>query len=278
MKDDNSRKMVVITGCDSGMGKNLAELCLAKGHPVCISYCEVDPLPGESGLFSYKMDLRDETQIIAFADECTRVASMGYKLHALINNAGIALGGPVENVPMRIFRDVMEVNFFGLVNLTQRMIPLLIRDRGTLLIHGSMAGRIALPFLSPYASSKFALEGLADSLRRELSPLGIKTVLLETAGVATPIWKKARNMDINIFDPKYLPSLNLFLEKFVDTGNLGLDSMVAAQRIYHIIMKKNPRARYIIAKSVLLSRMEMIIPSRILDRILAKLFGMNYGA
>lgn len=276
VKSDNKRSLVVITGCDSGMGKDLARVCVSNGHPVCISYIDGDPFPGQDGVFSYRMDLRDETQITSFADKCSRLLSDGYRLHALVNNAGIALGGPVENLPLSVFREVMDVNFFGIVSLSQKMMSFIIRDRSLLVIHGSMAGRIALPFLAPYAASKFALEALADSLRRELSPLGVKTVLLETAGVATPIWKKARDMDMSLFDPKYNASLNLFLEKFVDAGNYGLDPVIAARRIYGIMMRKNPAARYIIAKSVPVSRIELFLPVRLLDRVLAKLFGMNY--
>ncbi len=259
------------------MGKDLAWECVSNGHPVCISYLDADPLPGHDGVFSYRMDLRDETQITSFADKCSRLLSGGYVLHALVNNAGIALGGPVENLPLSIFHEVMDVNFFGIVSLSQKMMGFLVRDRSRLVIHGSMAGRIALPFLAPYAASKFALEALADCLRRELSPFGIKTVLLETAGVATPIWKKAHNMDMSLFDPKYHASLNLFLEKFVDAGNYGLDSVIAARRIYRIMMKKNPAARYIIAKSVPVSRIELFLPAHLLDRVFAKLFGMDYG-
>ena len=269
--------LIIITGCDSGIGKALTGLLLEKNFSVLISYLEKNPFPPADNLYACHLDLREEKSIVSFADYARNLIACGMSLFSLVNNAGIAKGGPVENVPLSLFREVMEVNFFGLVALTKEMIPSLILSKGKLVIHGSMAGRIALPFLSPYTSSKFALEGFTDSLRRELNPCGVKTVLLNTAGVATPIWNKAKVQDISNIDRKYLGSLKEFREKFIETGNSGLDSLIAAKKIYRIIIKKNPAPRYVIAKSRIVSKLEMMIPARIFDFIVRKLFSMDYG-
>lgn len=274
---DEGKKLVIITGCDSGMGLGLARRMAGMGFHVLASYVEGTPPAISTGVTLHRMDLRKTGSIESFAAKAIGMLQGGRSLHALVNNAGIAMGGPVENLSPAVFRDVMQVNFFGLVELTRLMIPCLKRDRAMVVIHGSMAGRIALPFLAPYAASKFAIEGFTDSLRRELAPFGVRTVLLETAGVATPIWSKARNMDIGSFNSVYRKSLDLFLERFVDAGNQGLDQEVAARRICGIIMKRNPRPRYIIGKSVILSRLEMMIPATLMDMVLARLFSMDYG-
>ena len=268
--------LIVITGCDSGIGKDLAFASAKAGYAVLVSYLEENPFNGAPGITAVKMDLRDEEQIAVFFAACRDMLESGYRLHALVSNAGIALGGPVEDIPLSLFRSVMEVNFFGLVSLVQKMIPCLARDRALCVIHGSMAGRIALPFLAPYASSKFALEGFADSLRRELSPFGVKTVLLETAGIATPIWKKAHSLDMAPYRKEYHRSLELFMTRFVDAGNSGLACETAARRILKIIEKKNPRGRYVVGSSVLLSKIEMRLPRRLMDYALKKLFSMEY--
>jgi NAD(P)-dependent dehydrogenase (short-subunit alcohol dehydrogenase family) len=273
----NTDKIIVITGCDSGMGREIADLFAAKGYNVIASYLEINPFKNKKHIFAVKCDLRKETDIKRFASLVIKTAGNGKNLYALVNNAGIAKGGPAENLPLDVYREVMEVNFFGIVSLTGKLLPLLKESKGRIIIHGSMAGKIALPFLAPYASSKFALEGYTDSLRREMKPFGVQTTLLETAGVATPIWNKAKKIPLSDFSPVYHHSLELFIKNFIELGNKGLHQLSAAQQICAIIEKKHMRPRYIIASSKFLSRFEIRIPDRLFDRILIKLFGMNYG-
>ena len=270
-------KLAAITGCDSGIGKSLAGIFADAGYTVIISYLETNPFAGRSNIIAHKLDLRDSASINSFATLVNRYCSEGHCLEYFINNAGIALGGPFENLPMEIYRSVMEINFMGLVALTQNILSCLIRSRGRLVINGSMAGRIALPFLSPYTASKFALEGWCDSVRRELNPLGVRTILLETAGVATPIWNKALNQDSSFADQKYAASLRNFREKFIAGGTRGMATDKAAAQIYRAITKKRPRARYIIAGNRLLSWAETLIPASLLDRLAIKMFSMHYG-
>ena len=119
------------------------------------------------------MDLRVPADVEAFIAFVKGLCASGHSLAAVVDNAGVALGGPVEDLPMSLFREVFEINFFGAVRIAQAFIPELVASRGRIVVIGSMAGRVALPFLSPYASSKFALEGFCDSLRRELNPFGV---------------------------------------------------------------------------------------------------------
>jgi NAD(P)-dependent dehydrogenase (short-subunit alcohol dehydrogenase family) len=270
-------KTAAITGCDSGIGASLARMFADEGYRVIISYLDRHPFEGTPNVVAGKLDLRDEGQIISFAalveKHCREKDSLDY----FINNAGVALGGPFENIPLDVYREVFEINFFGLISLTRKIIPCLMRSRGRLVINGSMAGRIALPFLSPYTASKFALEGWCDSIRRELNPFGIRTILLEPGGIATPIWNKALEQDASFADRKYSVSLQKFRENFIMAGNRGMNTDSAAAQIFRFITRKKPGTRYIIAQSRLLSFMETLIPDSLLDALVVKMFSMHYG-
>jgi NAD(P)-dependent dehydrogenase (short-subunit alcohol dehydrogenase family) len=276
--EEDTMKMVVITGCDTGIGKSLAGIFLEKGYHVIISYLDENPFKGKDRVEAQKLDLRSSDEIESFARFTREFSDKGFTLDYMVNNAGIALGGPFENVPMDIFRQVWEVNFFGLISLTQKILPSLLKHRGRLVINGSLAGKVALPFLSPYTSAKFALEGFCDSVRRELNPLGIRTILLEPGGIATPIWNKAKEQDSSFIDLKYEKSMRVFTENFIEGGNRGMETEKAARQIYRVISKRNPRPRYIIAKNRLISYLETLLPDRLLDRLVVRLFSMDYGS
>ncbi|HEY5558083.1 SDR family NAD(P)-dependent oxidoreductase [Acetobacterium sp.] len=275
--DKKSRGLIVITGCDSGVGKSLVLVLLQMGYKVILSYLDQNPFENEPNVYSRKMDFRKPEEVVDFCHYVKDLCQSEGKLEAVIANAGVALGGSIENLPMSIYRECFEINFFGVIEIIQALIPELIRDKGKIMIHGSMAGRVALPFLSPYVSTKFALEGFCDSLRREMNPFGIKTILLESAAIATPIWNKAKNQDISFVDKKYLKSLYLFRDKFIDGGNSGMDRELAALKIAGILDKKNPKARYIISKNKASSKLLLLMPSFVLDKAVVKMYEMDYG-
>ena len=277
MKNNVRKGIIVITGCDSGIGKGLVEELAKRGYTIVQSYLEINNFENHQDIYSIKLDLRIEKDIEEFCKFLKDLLEQGNKLEGLIANAGVALGGPIENMPIKIFRETYEVNFFGVIKVIQCLIPELIRDKGKIMVHGSMAGKVAVPFLSPYASSKFALEGFVDSLRREMLPFGVKTILLETAAVATPIWNKYQKQDISFVQEKYMKSLIEFRDKFIQGGNKGMAIAKAANMIADIFEKKQPKARYIVASNRLTSKMLTMIPNSLLDKILLKLFKMDYG-
>ncbi len=277
MKNNVRKRIIVITGCDSGIGKGLVEELAKRGYTIVQSYLEINNFENHQDIYSIKLDLRIEKDIEEFCKFLKDLLEQGNKLEGLIANAGVALGGPIENMPINIFRETYEVNFFGVIKVIQCLIPELIRDKGKIMVHGSMAGKVAVPFLSPYASSKFALEGFVDSLRREMLTFGVKTILLETAAVATPIWNKYQKQDITFVQEKYMKSLIEFRDKFIEGGNKGMAIAKAANMIADIFQKKQPKARYIVASNRLTSKMLTMIPNSLLDKILLKLFKMDYG-
>jgi NAD(P)-dependent dehydrogenase (short-subunit alcohol dehydrogenase family) len=229
------------------------------------------------------MDIRNETEIEGFAQfirnlcgaESKEGATRRRQLHAVVNNAGVALGGPVEDTSISVFRNVFEINYFGLVSFTQKMLRDLIRDKGRLFIVGSMAGRIALPFLSPYASSKFALEGFTDSLRREVAQFGVSVTLFEPGGIATPIWAKAKGQDRSFVSQKYLESLELFEKKFIDSGLEGFSADLAARRMFREIERRHPARRRIIDGKPAVDRLMTMLPASLIDAFTAKRFALS---
>ena len=273
----HSMKTAIITGCDSGIGRSLCEVFLAHGYTLIISYLKNNPFEKNRKVFAKKTDLRRPDNTKSFITFARSRLQQGCRLEYFINNAGVALGGPVECVPISIYREVFEINYFALVRLSRAFIPDLKQTKGTIGVIGSLAGKVALPFLSPYVSSKFAVEGFCDSLRRELNPFGIKTVLFEPGAVATPIWERPPKQDSLYADSVYGKSLGVFKTNFIDQGKRGMDASKAAVKMYALLAKKKPSPRYLIDQCALSAFLKTLIPDRLLDAIVVRLFSMNYG-
>jgi len=276
-KKDAPLEWFVITGCDSGIGKSLAENLAKKGYSLLISYLEENHFTDFKNVCAQKMDLTQPAEVEDFCRTLQGLREKGAAVKALIVNAGVALGGPIENIPMELYRQSFEINYFGAVRIIKAGIPQLIEQKGKILVIGSLAGKIAMPFLSPYASTKFALEGFCDSLRRELNPFGVKTILIEPAAVATPIWNKAKAQEISFVEEKYLKSLYRFRDNFIEGGNQGMDVSLAAKDIEEILFAKKPKARYIIAANGFTSKLMTLLPSFLIDKAVVKMFDMHYG-
>ncbi len=182
---------VLVTGASTGIGKTTALQLARKGWKVYAgvrSTSAGDALTAEAG----GADLTP--LIIDVTDPATCAAAMeavGGSLDALINNAGIAVGGPVEAVALERLRMQLEVNVIGQVAMTQAALPALRAARGRIVFISSIGGRVAAPFLSPYNASKYAVEAIADALRAEVLPWGIEVAVINPGSVATPIWDKA---------------------------------------------------------------------------------------
>lgn len=268
----------VVTGCGSGIGLALTELLLEQGYPVIGSWRETKP-PIENPRFELsRMDLRIDSEIEAFADFVKeKCVEREWTLQTFVSNSGVALGGPFESIPIATMKEAMQINLFGAALLTQRLLPLLIGGRGRIGFIGSLAGKVALPFLSPYASSKFALEGFCDCLRRELNPYGVRTILFEPGAVATPIWEKAKKVDMTRLPEKYRASMEAFQRGFVEGGSKGMNPGLAAKQIMRGLFAKNPRPRYIVSSGRFRDWLKTKIPARLLDRFVVGMFDMHYG-
>ena len=186
---------IVITGASTGIGEACALALDARGHRVFAGVCnDADGrrLRGRATarLTPLHLDVTDAASIRAAADQVA--AAVGNEgLAGLVNNAGIVVAGPLEILPLGELRRQLEVNVIGPIAVTQAMLPLLRLARGRIVNMSSISGRMAAPYMGPYAASKYALEAFSDALRVELRSWGIAVVLIEPGSIATPIWEKS---------------------------------------------------------------------------------------
>ncbi len=197
-------------------------------------------------------------------------------LWGLINNAGVAVAGLLEFLPIERLRMQLEVNVVGQFAVTQAFLPLLRKGGGRIVNIGSISGRIATPLLGAYAASKFAMEGLSDSLRRELRPWGIPVSIVDPGRVSTPIWKKSLAMADELVHELPRRALELYgpvIEKEQKTAlkaaEGGIPAEKVAQVVAHALMVKRPRTRYLVGPEARLGALAArILPDSLLDRIL----------
>ena len=195
MSNNTPVKTIVVTGASSGIGRACALHFAGLGFTVFAGVRrEEDARALESvapeNLVPIHLDVTSPSMIETARVEVTEKLT-GNGLTGLINNAGIALGGPLEFLSLSDFRHEIEVNLIGVVAVTQAFLPLIRHGNGRIVNIGSMSGFIALPFIGPYAATKFALRAINDSLRLELRPWGISVSIVEIGDVDTKIWDKS---------------------------------------------------------------------------------------
>ena len=226
-------RSVVITGASTGIGWASAKLLLDRGFRVFGSVrkqADADRLRSEFGAnFTPLMfDVTDEAAVLAAARE-VRAALNGETLAGLVNNAGIAVAGPVLELAADEFRRQMDVNVIGPIIATQAFGPLLGSDpslkgpKGRIVMISSVAGKNGNPLTSAYSASKHAIEGLSESLRRELMLFGIDVIIVAPGAVKTPIWGKAEEVDISAYkNSPYFPALEKIRAFMLHLGEIGL--------------------------------------------------------
>src|SRR6201995_5085213 len=276
---------VVITGASTGIGHACAKYLLDKGYRVFGSVrkqADADRLKSEFGanFAPLLFDVTDEPAVLAAARD-VRAALNGETLAGLVNNAGIAVTGPVLELPADEFRRQMDVNVTGPVISTQAFGPLLGADpalkgpKGRIVMISSVAGKNGNPLSAPYCTSKQAVEGLSESLRRELMLFGIDVIIVAPGAVKTPIWSKAEQFDMSVYqNSPYLPALNKVMAFMMKLGETGLPAERIAEVVFEALTAASPRVRYQIAPDRLRHFMTATLPKRMVDRIIAKRLGL----
>ncbi|HEX7885998.1 MAG TPA: SDR family NAD(P)-dependent oxidoreductase, partial [Phenylobacterium sp.] len=208
-------------------------------------------------------------------------ALAGATLAGLVNNAGIAVSGPLLYLPVDEFRQQLEVNLTGVVIATQAFAPLLgarpptVSNPGRIVNISSVGGRTANPFMAPYNASKFGLEGLSEGLRRELLPFGVDVVVVAPGAVATPIWEKADEVDVSRYaNTPYATVLDRFRAYMLQIGRAGLPPEKIGEAIHHALTTPKPKVRYTVTGDPLRIFMAEHLPKRMLDRTVGKQLGM----
>ena len=275
-------KSVVITGVSSGIGFSGADILCQAGYRVYGSVRKeeaANPLLKKhpNNFIPLIFDVRDEDAIVKAANFVENDMSESDQFLGLVNNAGVALGGPFKHLDTDTFRKQLEINVLGVVSVTRNFLKLLGAYKGSInpgkiIMISSVSGHRAYPYMSPYSASKFALEGMSDSLRRELMMYGIDVVLIEPGPVKSEIWSKAPDIDSNPFiGTDYEESLRAFYKEVFGKANDALDTDIIGNAIKSIIENPHPKTRYVYTKDKFKEfTLPGILPDRTLDRIMAK--------
>ena len=286
-REAEEMKSVVVTGVSTGIGHAAAKVLAEKGFHVFGSVrkeADAERLRKELGasFTALIFDVTDEAAIRRAAEE-VRAALKGETLAGLVNNAGIAVSGPLIEVDPDDFRKQMEVNVTGPFLVTQAFAPLLGTDRslkgepGRIVNISSVGGIRAMPFIGPYAASKFAIEGFSEALRRELMLFGIGVVVIGPGPVKTAIWDKAEEVDISRYsNSPYLPILEKFQKVFIGQGRDGYPAERLGRLIHKALTVPNPKIRYSAVKGRLAEKLLMnLAPRTTLDKVIANMLGLK---
>jgi NAD(P)-dependent dehydrogenase (short-subunit alcohol dehydrogenase family) len=278
---------VLITGVSTGIGAAAARIAAARGAHVFGSVRRAEAavaLKAELGdkFTPLVFDVRDEAAV-ARAVEQVRAALGGKRLGGLVNNAGVALPGPLALQPIAVFREQLEVNVVGPLIVTQAFLPLLGTDKsltgpaGRIVMLSSVAGKLSAPFVGAYVASKHALEGYSASLRRELMLYGVDVVIVAPGAVATPIWDKAEEMPISEYEGSdYGDILQRFRAYFLKTGRQGYPPEKVGEVIWTALSAAKPAARYaVVIKALQNWTIPRLLPARVVDRIIAGQVGLR---
>ena len=278
-------KYGLVTGVSTGIGNGIASALIKAGWHVFGSVRkqkDAEECVGQfgEGFTPLLFDVTDRDAIESAKEEVERILG-DQSLAGLVNNAGYAVGGPLQEVPVENVRQQFEVNVIGALNVTQTFLPMLGAQKefkgtpGKIINISSIAGRIAFPFMGPYAASKHALEALSDSLRRELQIFGIDVVVIEPGAIKTPIWGKGRDREIPKESP-YFESLSRFAEITGGMFHKARPVEDVAEVVLDAFTSANPKTRYVISESWLTGWfIPRHLPDRMLDRGVARHLGLR---
>jgi NAD(P)-dependent dehydrogenase (short-subunit alcohol dehydrogenase family) len=272
----------VVTGASTGIGQACVAQLVAAGAQVWASVRsdkDEAALGREHGdaVTVLRLDVTDAESVRAAGE---RVTAAG-PLHGLVNNAGVALPAPLEHIPIEVFRRQLEVNLIGQLAVTQAMLPALrkAREQGMdarIVMIGSIGGRIAAPMLGAYHASKFGLVGLADTLRAELAPSGIRVILIEPGAIATPIWGRGADAAAEVMAGISPSALERYSAQIAGaqkgaarSAKRGLPPPRAAQLIIKALTVANPRPRYLIGSDAHTAAVVAQLPHRLRYRLTA---------
>ncbi|TFL17503.1 SDR family NAD(P)-dependent oxidoreductase [Jannaschia formosa] len=271
------RRSILITGCSSGIGLDAARTMAARGWKVfaaCRKAEDCARLEAE-GLSSPRIDYEDGRTLGPALD---RIADeTGGTLHALFNNGAYAIPGLVEDLPTDALRAIFEANFFGWHALTRRVLPIMRAQGGGRIVQcSSVLGITAMPWRGSYNATKFALEGLTDTLRMEMAGTGIHVSLIEPGPITTEFRRNARRQFERWIDWKGAPRARDYEAQIARLGSDKVDrfelppSAVTAKLI-HAVEAPRPRARYYVTTPThFAGAMKRLLPTQALDRILSK--------
>ncbi|MDX6453118.1 MAG: hypothetical protein QOH16_3167 [Gaiellaceae bacterium] len=262
------RPRVLVTGASTGIGRATAELLRDRGWEVFASVRRAGEAP--EGTIEVVFDVTDPEAI-------RHAAARIDELDALVDNAGIAIAAPLEFLPPAELTRQLDVNVVGQLRVLQAFMPALRRSRGRVVLMGSIGGKSSLPFMGPYAMSKFALEAMADALRVEVAPFGMHVAIVEPGTIATPIWTKPQR-SVDEFPPEAAELYGERVEKFrrlaAERAGKAVPALEVAKAVEHALTSQKPKTRYLVGPDAKRRARVERLPDRLRDKLLTRfLFG-----
>lgn len=274
---------ILITGVSTGIGYRTTKFFLEKGYFVFGSVrkkVDADRLKNDFGSHFHPLifDVCDQEAIDRSVLEVEEILK-GKGLACLLNNAGMAVSGPLQHLSVEELHRQFDVNVYGVLRITQAFLPLLGAQipakypPGKIVNISSVSGFVTAPFLGAYAMSKYALESMSDALRRELSIYDIDVVILEPGAVESEIWEKTKSLDPKYLDTDYGPILKDWEKLVSNSEKNAVPPIQVAEKVYEALTKKKPAIRSIIAKKKMVMRLvKYVLTDRFLDKQLTKSF------
>jgi NAD(P)-dependent dehydrogenase (short-subunit alcohol dehydrogenase family) len=281
-------RSVVVTGASTGIGHACVKVLTQNGFHVFTAVrkqADADRLTSEFGttVTPLLFDVTDQRAVAAAARQ-VELALRGNTLAGLVNNAGMAVAGPLLYLRIEDFERQFDINVTGQLVVTQAFAPLLGADRdrkgrpGRIVMISSIGGKNALPFAGPYAASKFAIEGLSEALRRELMLFGIDVVIVAPGAVVTPIWDKTEDAFAPFGNTPYAPILEKMKTIMLDTAAKGLQPERIGQAVHTALTVAKPKARYTVTPNPVQTFLTRYLPRRLVDRMIAGRIGLKPAA
>lgn len=270
---------VLVTGASTGIGYATSMLLARQGYLVYAGVrTEQDAArlrAAHNNIRAVLLDVRHRNDVVL---AMSGIAESGVPLYAVVNNAGIAVAGPLEYLPLEEVHRQFDVNVFGALAVTQSALPLLRQTRGRIIFMSSVSGQIAPPLLGPYAASKFAIEALADAMRMELAQSGITVSVVQPGNVKTPIWEKGRRAKEQLM--AYMPAgahthYGAAVENLVRITQreerTGIEADEVARTVLTALRVPHPRARYPVGTPPgWQRRLAALLPERVRDKLILR--------
>ena len=263
---------VLVTGASSGIGHACAVRMAERGWDVWAGLRRPESVPDNPRMEPLRIDVTDAASI---AEAAERLGDA--PLDGLVNNAGVAMAGPIEFLDIDELRRQLEVNLIGPVAVTQAFLPAIRRAGGRVVFIGSIGGRLHPPYMSPYGASKAGIAAVADALRRELREWGIQVSLVEPGTIATPIWDKGETEARDIVGalPErgrelYGRRLERVAEIAIALGRRGKPPDAVADVVEHALTATRPKTRYLVGDAKIQAPLLALLPDRLGDAVIAR--------
>jgi NAD(P)-dependent dehydrogenase (short-subunit alcohol dehydrogenase family) len=278
-------RAAVVTGSSTGIGRATALALDGRGWQVFAGVRREEDAASLRAEASERLrplilDVTSPEQIAAAAERVATESENG--LHGLVNNAGIAVPGPLETLPLGEFRRQLEVGLVSYVAMTQAFLPQIRGAGGRVVFLSSIGGRVTFPLNGAYHAAKYGTEAIGDVFRQELAGWGIRVAIIEPGSIDTPIWSRGEENADQVLaqspqtEQLYGQAVEKFRKVVRQTADRGIPPERVAKAIVHALESKRPRSRYLVGLDAKIqARLVPLIPTPLLDRVVGKQLGLR---